>query len=721
MFMKHFAGHAFMMRWIGVSCLLIGLSGSGQELAIGTWRTHYSYNQARILETTDTKLFCAVENGLFSYSIADQSIRKLSKLDGLSGALVSAMHYDEIDQVLIIGYSSGLIDLIYEDRIATLRDVANSNLEGEKSINAITSENGIAYLGSDLGVIVITLSTSQIAENYLNIGSGGNQVAIKEIEVQSERLFVTTAQGIQSGLLNANLLDFNNWVQYESTEGFNNLTLVEDELYALHANELYRFNVDGWEPTNFNLPAGTKALRNSNNTHYSFTDRELYALDGNTFTLVFSVDTGIINDFEFFDNQFFIANTIDGLTDESGASLSPEGPLADNFSNIRVLQNTLYGFYAPSPISYTGTIQVPDFSVLSDGIWTSQTIENFTNVSDVAFFNGNFYFSSVGDGLYDELSNSISKSLGSMQQDTIIAGLASGDNLWVSSFGNPNPILLLDDQNNWSSFSAEQLFSDEFLTIHLSSSGVGWLGSSFGSITVLSPDDEQVEVINSLDGLPSDFTDINITVEDNVWVATRSGPAFFPSASGVFFSSDAVRPTFNNRTLFEDQQINSVITDGGNRVWFGTNQGLWVFDENTSEQIALFNEENSPIPSNVVLDLAYNGSSGEVFVLTNKGMVSYRSGSSIGNRRHRNVTVFPNPVRPGYSGLVGITGLARNVSLKITDINGNLVQEVDANGGTASWNLLDQSGSPVVTGTYFFFSASSDGEETFVGKVAVIR
>ena len=228
-------------------------------------------------------------------------------------------------------------------------------------------------------------------------------------------------------------------------------------------------------------------------------------------------------------------------------------------------------------------------------------------------------------------------------------------------------------------------------------------------------------MLSSSDGIPGSFNDIEISIEDNAWIATGQGPAIFQSASFVFSGATATQPSFENRTLFDGETINAVMTDGGNRIWFGTNNGLWVYNENTSEQVAVFTKSNSPLPSDRILQLAYNGSNGEVFILTDQGMISYRSSSSRGSIRHRNVTIFPNPVRPNYQGLVGLSGLARNANVKVTDINGNLVSELDANGGTASWDLRNQNGGPVGTGIYLFFSSSSDGEETFVGKIAVIR
>ena len=469
------------------------------------------------------------------------------------------------------------------------------------------------------------------------------------------------------------------------------------------------------------LPNGVSGLRNLGDQLYAFSNNEIYSLNETFFELTSATGLSAVNDIALMEGSLFIADMEAGLMDEAGNALSPEGPVEDDFSNMRVLNNALYAFHAPSPFTYNGSVQKPSFSVFASGRWEERTIANFTNVSDVASFNGNFYYASIGDGLYDELNNTRIKNIRPSEVDTVVTALASGKELWMSSFGNQHPVHTLNEEGEWNSFTRAQLFDDQFLSIDLSDFGLAWLGSSTGTITVFEPTEGVSDLLSTADGLPSTVRDVEISIEDNAWVATDRGPAFFPSASSVLVSSEALRPTFESRVLFDDQQVNAVVTDGGNRIWFGTDRGLWVFDENTSEQVALFNERNSPLPSNRILDLAYNGSNGEVFVVTDRGMVSYRSNSSNGRARHRNVNVFPNPVRPSYTGLVAITGLARNVTVKITDLNGNLVQELQANGGAASWDLLDLSGSQVATGTYLFFSAAADGEETFVGKLAVIR
>ena len=720
--MRHFADLASTKRWIRVVSLAVGIQLHAQDnIPVGTWRTHYSYLNAQLLETTTDKVFCAVENGLFSYEAGTGSIRRLSKLDGLSGAGISALEYSETDKVLLIGYSSGLIDLVYPEEIVTIRDIFESNLEVGKNIYEATNGPGVLYLATDLGVIVIQISNGQITENYFQIGAGGSQVAVLEIELLENELFIRTNQGVQSGNLDLNLLDFNNWTTYESTQSFSGLTRLGTQLFALNSGNLMQFMEGTWVESDTEVPENISALSAQNDQLFAFGEEQVYRLEGSTFTLEVTPDVQQLNDLALLNDQLFLADGLSGLISQNGDALSPAGPLADSYANVKVLEEQVYGFHSPFFFSENNPVVVDGFSVFENGLWRLDEIDNFPNVSDVTSFAGSRYFSSVGFGLYSEEGNEIIEDIpgSNIERDTLFRSLAAGNRLWAAGSGL-EPIHYMDVEGNWTSLTSTEVFDTSFEKVSLSETGIAWaLGG--GTITVLDPVEMQNDLLSTSDGIPSFVLDFDISVEDNAWVATSRGPALFPTASFVFFSSDAIRPTFENQILFEDQQINAVLTDGGNRIWFGTNQGLWVFDENTSEQVAIYTEENSPLPSDVILDLAYKGSNGELFIVTDRGMVSFRSASSDAGRLHTNVNVFPNPVRPDYVGLVGIDGLARNVNVKITDINGHLVKSLDANGGTASWDLRDQRGGNVATGIYLFFSSDAEGDETFVGKIAVIR
>ena len=65
--------------------------------------------------------------------------------------------------------------------------------------------------------------------------------------------------------------------------------------------------------------------------------------------------------------------------------------------------------------------------------------------------------------------------------------------------------------------------------------------------------------------------------------------------------------------------------------------------------------------------------------------------------------------------------MVKNASVKITDINGNLVFESFANGGEAVWNGKNKNGDRASTGIYLVFSTNIDGKETIVSKILFIH
>ena len=73
-----------------------------------------------------------------------------------------------------------------------------------------------------------------------------------------------------------------------------------------------------------------------------------------------------------------------------------------------------------------------------------------------------------------------------------------------------------------------------------------------------------------------------------------------------------------------------------------------------------------------------------------------------------------------YFGDITLRGHVRNANVKIVDITGNLVFETDAEGGTATWNINKLNGERVKTGIYLIFTSNDTGDETFIGKIAVV-
>ncbi|MFN3316506.1 MAG: two-component regulator propeller domain-containing protein, partial [Raineya sp.] len=217
---------------------------------------------------------------------------------------------------------------------------------------------------------------------------------------------------------------------------------------------------------------------------------------------------------------------------------------------------------------------------------------------------------------------------------------------------------------------------------------------------------------------------LSIAMDKNgvIWIGSENGVMTVFNSFDVFRSNFEVTfPIFERRQLLESIAITAIAIDGANRKWFGTrNSGIFLFDANVTQLLAHFTAENSPLISNNIRHIDIHDRTGEVFITTEQGLCSYRDGVSEAPANFGNVKVFPNPVKPDFTGLVGIEGLVENAEVKITDISGKLFYQTTAKGGTATWNVRDYNGKRAAAGIYLVFAATSLGEEKQIAKIAVL-
>ena len=164
---------------------------------------------------------------------------------------------------------------------------------------------------------------------------------------------------------------------------------------------------------------------------------------------------------------------------------------------------------------------------------------------------------------------------------------------------------------------------------------------------------------------------------------------------------------------------------------------MYYFSSDGQQTIYHFTKDNSPLPSNDVLDVALDEENGIVYIATEKGLLSFKSEASKPKTTLEDAFVFPNPVRPTFdmvSEKIKIRDISENVNIKITDIEGNLVAEAESNtngrfkgynleidGGTALWNGKNLAGDIVASGVYLVMLNDLDTLETKVLKLMVVR
>ena len=228
--------------------------------------------------------------------------------------------------------------------------------------------------------------------------------------------------------------------------------------------------------------------------------------------------------------------------------------------------------------------------------------------------------------------------------------------------------------------------------------------------------------------------DVTCSVEDrngNIWVGTNRGPLIIENsqidATNPYFTQFKVPRndgTNNADYLLYGVNVSSIAIDGGNRKWIGTNgNGVYLISADNLEEIHHFTKENSSLLSDNVQSIAINGQSGEVFISTDMGLCSYMSDATTPNDKMTddNVYAYPNPVEPGYTGLITVIGLPYDADVKILTSNGKLVAQGRSNGGTFTWNGCDLQGKRVASGIYMVASATSNGEKGTVCKIAIVR
>ena len=232
-------------------------------------------------------------------------------------------------------------------------------------------------------------------------------------------------------------------------------------------------------------------------------------------------------------------------------------------------------------------------------------------------------------------------------------------------------------------------------------------------------------------GLPSDdIYSIEEDLDGEIWIGTAAGPCVVYLPSSIFdvqnsnpvASQILIQQDGNYQLLLETEIVRSICIDGGNRKWIGTqNSGLYLLSPDGATQEAHFTDENSPLLSNAIFDIAINHRNGETFIGTAQGLMAWRSDATNFVVEIDAIEVYPNPVRSDFDGLIAINGLAYESTVHITTSSGRLIAMLESQGGRAVWDGKDMNGTDVSHGVYVIWATDSNGNSAGTTKLAVTR
>ncbi len=731
---------------------LVGLSQS--NIPTGTWRTHYSFNSAISVAQSTQSVFAASASGLFIVDKNDISISSMTKLNGLSETGIAQIGYNSTTNTLLIAYKNGQIDLLKENSISSISDIKFSDIISSKIAHQMNEHGIYTYLSTDYGVIQIDTEAKLIQESYLNLSSTGDNLVVYASTIYNDSLFLATESGVIAGGLNENLKDFAKWKRFDSAVGINQeltkvISLHEGKPITGNASQgLLTYNNGNWNLLGELIGADFTSIQSNNNSIITASGN-VYELNGSSLLQVQSSDIINANAALSDEANYWIADNQNGLIHINGTSsesIYPSGPFFTDIVKLEVINNNIFALPKYKTESGEPARNNGGFSVFENGSWSNYNstgypntiaIPIFLDISGVSKLNSKeIIFSSFGYGLLtlkddvfeitDETNSPLTNSL-PPDRNVLIADIdIENNNLWVLNNNTSTSLLSLSNDNSWTIITpstsvsyAQQITStswgDQWISINPT------LG---GGITVYGQSSEEITLKTSGNGtIPSNtINQMLLDYEDKMWVATTKGVVYYLSPFSIITdpNQEAIVPIIDSRLLFNNENVNCLAVDGGNRIWMGTNEGAWLFDNDGSFLVEHFTTENSPLLSDVVTNIAINNQSGEVFFNTDNGLISYRGTATLtGN--FNEPKIFPNPVYPGYTGVITIEGVPINAQLKITDASGRLVANLEANGNTAVWDMQNAYSSKVGTGVYFVFITLEDGNTTQFGKIAVIK
>mgnify|MGYP000851749060 FL=1 len=741
-------------------------SVSTQNLPLGTWTAHLPLQNALSVCQSKDYVYASCGNGVIGVNVENKLIEKYTKVSGLAEVFVAQVGYDTATSTLVIAYTNSNIDLIRNGKIMNLPYLKNANIIGDKDIYHIFCANGIAYLATGFGIMKVNLEKQEISETAI-FNDGVMTYKANAVWANQDTIFAATSKGIVSGVISStiNLLDFNNWKQYNigiPPTNASAITQYQGKIITALGNVLYQWDGMNWSTFFTEANWVTRHLNNSNG-HLLIAQQKLdgsgNVIDNrigkwNGVSFNFYANSGTIayplQILEDRTNNIWFADLYRGLSYQEGGNfyaIYPNAPPAISCKEMAFLDGTLWvassnitDGWSPA-FNKNGIYFCKDYHWDNLSIYNTPLLDSFFDIAVVrpippeqkiifgsqmgileySVPDKNFKINKFRPGAVDP-SKKIFRITG--------ADIDNQGNVWMSDTYSNTPIVCRKADGNYTYFNAGFLNDKLVKAIVVDDYNQIWVAKADGLTMLYYGND----IDNKSDDAYFNFTtgsgngnlpsnNVICLVKDKdgyIWLGTDHGIARIACAGYVTQNACEAEQICIDRkdgsgfcdNLLEDETINCILVDNANRKWIGTNNGLFLISADGLNTIHYFNENNAPLLSNNIRSLAINPDNGDLFIGTGKGICSYRAEATVTNAETADPFVYPNPVRNDYDGLIAFKGIPNNCNVKIVDVSGNLVYETTATGGQATWDGNLTNGMRAATGVYFALCKGSGKKET---------
>lgn len=738
-----------------------------QRHPYGTWTSYLSHRVSRGAVVRGEEVFAITEGGLARYNAASESLNLWTVLDGLAGVSAEHMYLAHDLGLVFLGYNNGTIEYFQNPENRTvLIDIALTDNFIQKNVTDFAHRDSTLFVGTGFGVVVYDLTSQETRFTYAQIADQ-TEPFVNSLAVFNDSLFVALNAGLFATDLNLPIITDADWVRIAPSVFPGPVQTVRastDELYALVNDSTLFYRADsGW--VNVRTLGG-----NSCDTVPLFEVRDLNAHPGQVYANIgqdlylLSAGCPVYRGFVGF-ADFIALGEDNAVAASNGDSrqrlrvLRTNGELAEPLDDLFPTTNRLFRASVQDnnlflvEAAFSDGNEAPLFSTIgvlrqnfATGEWRTYgpgvnglpgSAHSITSVTKVPG-QEEFWFTAWDNGIFHVQNGQLvaqytgdNSSLEPFVETPFfrVPDLTFGPDstLWTcTNNASGNGIAFRSPEGAWGNVNLGGLF----FRVALDNNNNPWFTQPETGIWVVDASGENspraLRPAVGQGDLPNIVVnDLALDRDGTMWVATNDGVSAFFNTAGIFDftqNTDAVCPIVGGRCLLEETRVTAIAVDGANRKYFGTDGGgVFFFNPQGNQELAHFTTENSPLISNRIFDLAIDPATGELFIVTDLGAISYQAIAVEGRESNENLVVYPNPYEGPCGELITLKTTTPDARALVTTTGGQLVRELTAQGGNVAWDGRDVQGNCVRSGVYVVAVSDANGEQTGTATVAIVR
>ena len=724
---------------------------------VSSWKIYTSMRNINDFVISNNSIWGASTGGAFQFNEIDSTYKRFTKVEGMTGINITATAID-ISGNVWFGGSNGALDVLNTSsyQIGSIPDILKTDISN-KQINSLQSSGDTVIAATDFGITLIDPINKVLYDTFFKFDYLISNSKIN-FATKYDLIYAASDNGViiqKPG--STNLSAPESWTVYSTNNGLpsnkiNKIVKYGNSIIAASDKGISKFNGLGFETyipqlINFNITD----LFIKNDTLFILDNRiNIFSFANENLVLIYTFPSQV-NNIKVDSHYGLLGSSSNGIMELKNNQLInilPNGPFANLFYDFGVDNDGTLWVGSGTDISGVG------FYSFHNDFWTNYNTSLNPILPSNAYFkiycspdnityigNWGHGFLRIKNGSISIFSTGITGMVG-IPIDTsflVVTGFAqdSKNNLWFLNVGAADrknlavltkdsvyyhfliPATASQDLNFQMNLVIDQYNTKWYISNDSKNRGLIYFNENN---TFNDPSDDKSAFVPSINANQTTVNSVVVDKRGDIWEGTNLGVNIITNTYTIATSSNP-QLSISSVYILRQQNINCILVDPLNQKWVGTNQGLFLVDQDGTNLLAVYNSKNSPLLSDIILNLAIDQNTGTVYVSTDAGLISLKTASVKPVDSFSGLHIYPSPlIIKNDNNILTIDGLIADTDIKILTISGKLVREFSSPGGRiAYWDGRNDKGTLVSSGIYIIVAYDKEGNNVASGKIAILR